>query len=504
MSRWKKIVELYSEGLNNINIKNDELFDKYGVYPNSINISKQCSCFIIKDIDKNLIVLDGNAYSDFSGNEICIAGKKVKVCKLSVCNSKIIRNIFSFTNPVSMKNHKISLGLGDRLGIASAGHIRLLKDKKVFPILAQQSIRELNLTKRTYENVLADVVWAVLQEGYKYGYGADGDHLKTIEEVKMALDCGYTMITLDCSEYINNDAASLSDDLLLQHYSKIESSEKKYWENKYLDKRFSINSSSIFLSRNKFYRAVLSYKDAIKFAAKIYNDLLKNYEREIDFEISIDETLTSTSPEEHYLFANELKDRNVKIQNLAPRFYGEFQKGIDYRGDINQFEKEFEIHCAIAEHFDYKISLHSGSDKFSIFPIVGLKTKQKFHVKTAGTNWLEALRVIAENNPDLFRKMYQFAIKKLPEAKTFYHIYTEVDMVPAIKTLDDNVLPNLLNIDESRQALHVTYGYLLCEKNNQNEYIFRDEFFDTMYEFEQEYYNTLEKHIGHHLESLGV
>ncbi len=73
----------------------------------------------------------------------------VKVCPLNVENSKVLRSIFAFTNPSSASGHDISMGLGDRLGLASAGHIRLIKDKNIFPILAQQSIRELNLTLRT-------------------------------------------------------------------------------------------------------------------------------------------------------------------------------------------------------------------------------------------------------------------------------------------------------------------------------------------------------------------
>jgi hypothetical protein len=81
-------------------------------------------------------------------------------------------------------------------GLSTPGHLRLIKGFKVRPVLAQQSIRELNLTGRNYPEVLADVVWAVFQEDYQVGFGADGDHLKTFEDIKMALNCGFTLLRI--------------------------------------------------------------------------------------------------------------------------------------------------------------------------------------------------------------------------------------------------------------------------------------------------------------------
>lgn len=187
---------------------------------------------------------------------------------------------------------------------------------------------------------------------------------------------------------------------------------------------------------------------------------------------------------------------------MAPRFCGEFQKGIDYRGDINQFTEELKVHFAISKHFRYKISVHSGSDKFSIFPIVGKVTGQKYHLKTAGTNWLESVRVISEKSPDLFRRMYKHALKRLPDAKQFYHIFTEPDMVPEIDGMNDVEIRELMNIEESRQIIHVTYGYLLCDKNDDGSYIFREEFFDTLNSLEDDYYQALINHVGHHIDCL--
>ena len=100
---------------------------------------------------------------------------------------------------------------------------------------------------------------------------------------------------------------------------------------------------------------------------------------------------------------------------MAPRFVGEFQKGIDYIGDLAEFEKQFAVHCAIARaRGGYKISIHSGSDKFSVYPAIGRHTGMRLHLKTAGTSWLQAVRVIARTNPPLFRRMLARAIAWFP------------------------------------------------------------------------------------------
>ncbi len=486
--------------------KSGEIQNKYNVYEESINLTDLCSCFMAFDEnDKFLIVTGGSYFDSFEGEIIVISGKKCKKCSLSNYNSKIIRDIFNFTNPVSIGDKKVSIGLGDRLGQASAGHLKLLKGKDVFPILAQQSIRELNLTGRTYDDVLSAAVWAVLQEGYREGFGADGDHLKTADEVNMALECGFTMITLDCSEYINNDIEGLAVEQVDDKYKQLDVNIRKYWEEKYKGKTFKLSGGTeILINVVELSAAVLIYSAAIDFAEEIFNNIIKTADVKVDFEISIDETLTPTNVIAHYIVASEFCDRGVDIQNMAPRFCGEFQKGIDYRGDFNQFTKEFSIHNAIAKNFGYRLSIHSGSDKFSVFPVIGRLTEGNFHIKTAGTNWLEAMRVIALEDTELFREMYRHSVKRLNDAKKYYHIYTERSMVPDENKYSDDHLENLLITEESRQALHVTYGYLLGDKDGNDRYLFRNRFFAVLHKYENTYYKCLEKHIGHHLEMLGL
>ena len=507
---WKnicsKLGDYKAESLAYIKQEAKTNIQEYGIYPDSINYHEGAWYFLARgSSEKNLIICGEDDYfNKFDGNTISVNGKPAKVCSLSNSNCDILRQVFPFTNPSNHKGKDITIGLGDRLGIASPGHIRVVKDKPVFPVLAQQSIRELNLTGRTYKDVLSAACWAVFQEGYTKGFGADGDHLKTFDEVKMALDNGFTMITLDCSEHINNEVSSYTDDEVEKKYSEIELIERKHLEATYLNKEFKLNDVTISFEPDDFKKIVLIYLKAIKYTLDIYNNVIKNCGRAIDFEMSIDETLTSTTPESHYFVASELIAGGVDITSLAPRFCGEFQKGIDYRGNIEQFTKEFDLHVKISQHFGYKVSVHSGSDKFSVFPIIGEKTNGKYHLKTAGTNWLEAARVIAAEDPSLYRKIHKFALEHLNEAKKYYHISANPSNIPNIDDLKDEELPALFDKDDSRQVIHITYGLILLEKGSAGNTLFRDKIYSTLYKYEEEYCNALEKHIGRHLRLLKV
>jgi hypothetical protein len=227
--------------------------------------------------------------------------------------------------------------------------------------------------------------------------------------------------------------------------------------------------------------------------------------RIVDFEISIDETPFSTSPANHLFFIIELGQRGIRIDALAPRFIGEFQKGIDYKGDLAEFRRQFYQHAMIAmDHGNYKISIHSGSDKFSVFPIMGELAGKGLHLKTAGTSWLEAMRLIAKRFPSLYREMHQYALSIFHEATRLYHVTTDLGKIPRIEGIKDRDLPKYLDQDDSRQLVHLTYGYLLNAKGPDGKHLFRDRFFQTLTDYEEEYWALLDKHIGKHLASLGL
>lgn len=493
---------------NKVNLQELGLSElKEWIYPNSIQEKEGTVLFMGKaDGVKSLYVINlghNSIINGFEGEDF-LDGKG-KICPLNSNNSKYLRELFPYTAPTSHKGQAVTVGLGDRLGLASPGHLHLAKEYDFFPVLAQQSIRELNLTGRSYEDVLDAASWAVFQEGYKDGFGADGDHLKTVQEVQYALDSGFTMITLDCSDHIDNGVYELGKKEINKRYLALPEEARKELEGRYLNTSFKIEDDfEISFEEDDFRKIVLIYLETINYTTYIYESLLKKLNDTVDFEMSIDETLYETSVNSHYFVASELKERGVKVRSLAPRFYGEFQKGIDYIGEISRFEESFKQHVQIADHFGYKISVHSGSDKFSVFPIVGKITKQHVHVKTAGTNWLEALRVIAEKDKSMFRELYEFGANHLKEAKKYYHIQTDVSDIISLEDIGDEEIPELLNNDEVRQILHVTYGLILQEKGEGGKSVFKDRIYSLLNVYEEDYYKGLYKHIGRHLEGLKV
>jgi hypothetical protein len=189
---------------------------------------------------------------------------------------------------------------------------------------------------------------------------------------------------------------------------------------------------------------------------------------------------------------------------MAPRFCGEFQKGVDYIGDLAQFEKEIKVHAAIARHFKYKLSIHSGSDKFTVFPSIGKATKNVFHVKTAGTSWLEAMRVVALGDPALYREIHKYGLEAFDEARKYYHVTTDLGKIPDVDKLSDRELPELFNQNDSRQLIHITYGLILNKKNADGSYAFKDRLFKFWKDHEEDYAGALAAHIGKHFTLLGV
>jgi hypothetical protein len=287
----------------------------------------------------------------------------------------------------------------------------------------------------------------------------------------------------------------MSDEQIDSLYKRDENLERFY-----CNKEHNIEGNILNISLINFKRIFLIYNSALEFAEDIYHRYIKG--KNIDFEISIDETDTSTTPEQHFIVANELNRRNVHIKTLAPRFMGEFQKGIDYIGDLDEFERDINFHAAIARHFGYKLSIHSGSDKFSIYPFIGRATQGVFHVKTSGTSWLEAMRIVAMVNPSLYREIHAFAINVFEEAKKYYHVTTDLTNIPVIKTINDEELPQLFKQKDLRQLIHITYGLILNAKNNEGSYRFKERLYSLWNQKKDLYSENLERHIGRHLELL--
>ena len=106
------------------------------------------------------------------------------------------------------------------------------------------------------------------------------------------------------------------------------------------------------------------------------------------------------------MVVSELQRLGMDFVSFAPRFVGRFEKGVEYIGDIDELQRDFEIPAEIARALGpYKLSLHSGSDKYSTYPLIAEATQGVVHLETAGTSWAEAFRVIANNDPDLMREV---------------------------------------------------------------------------------------------------
>jgi hypothetical protein len=465
-------------------------YQGFDAFEHSINKKGPSTVFMARDGGETVIIASGKN-PGFKGTKL--PGNKLKA-PLIHKNAEVLRKLFPFTAPSRVLKEERSFGVGDRLGIACPGHIKVFEKYDAFPVLAQQSIRELNLTNRTYEDVLDAATFAVFREGFKKHWGADGDHLKTPKDIKYALGLGFTMITLDCSDHIKTDVTDENAPALPKNYT-----------DKYLGKQFDIGEGvSLSFTEAELKKIAAVYGGAIAFAVEMYNKFLKKGKYNADFEISIDETSTPTTPLQHYFVARELTDAGVSFATMAPRFCGEFQKGIDYIGDLAQFEKEIKVHAVIARHFKYKLSIHSGSDKFSVFPSIGKETRRVFHVKTAGTNWLEAMRVVAVTDPSLYREVHKYALSAFDEARKYYHVTTDLKTIPDVDKLKDAELPGLFDDNNSRQLIHITYGLILNKKNDDGSFAYKDRLYKLWREKEDAYTQALIKHIGRHAELLGV
>ncbi len=411
------------------------------------------------------------------------------LCPLDAANAQALRQALPWTAPTTVGLKK-SIGCGDRLGLATPGHIRAVLDGDMFPVFAQQSIREMERSNRTPQNVMDDATWGVFQMNYQTGFGSDADHLKNTEAIDDCIAAGFVGFTLDPNEHVDN-AAHTDDPATLQR--KFDSLPWNELETTAADMKQTYIGSSPggSMDDEALLRATGKYSRAIAHVAKLARHIASHFNgQSYDLEVSVDETDTPTSPAEHYFIAAELKRLGVKYEGLAPRFIGDFEKGVDYIGNLDVFEQDFAAHAKIARELGpYKLSIHTGSDKFSIYPIIYKYTGQYVHLKTAGTSWLEALRVIAMHDIPLFRQILDFAIERYPIDRASYHVSGKLEKVPTNPT--DAELTDLFEQFDARQVLHVTFGSVLDT--------FREPIFTVLEEQAAAYEAVLKTHFDKHI-----
>jgi hypothetical protein len=407
---------------------------------------------------------------------------------------------------------KRSFGFGDRLGLATPGHLASARKFGFAPIFAQQSIREMQRTGRTPGEVMGAAKSALAAEGFTGPWGADADHLKTPEDVRRTAEAGFCFFTIDPSAHVSNDADRMSTTELTAAAAamvKDGTFDAPGWEGEYLSRDFELGGGLPPLRFNtvSLRRAAVKYGRAVAHSAAMARHIRDACAgRPFEIEVSVDETDSPTRPLEHLFYALELKRRDVRdVVSLAPRFVGEMEKGIDYRGDLVEFERMLRCHVAVARGYGpYKISVHSGSDKFAIYPTVGRVCGDLLHVKTAGTSYLEALRVVVRTDPALFGEIAAYSHGRFAEDRATYHISTtgsETAALPRTGSASELEGPYL---DErpGRQLLHVTFGSVLTQGRRANGQPFREAILDTLRRHDALHRELLVKHFDKHLRLL--
>lgn len=508
--------ELLSQNKNdNITIIKKLLdFGEIDIYPKSVQEYIDKIFFIAKTGSQKFLYIYFENPIDkiaakFEGSVITFNGSQkyyLKKCFQNSHNRKMLQTVFNFTKPTTL-GLVDSFGFGDRLGLANPAHLRALSGSGFKPIVAQQSIRELSRTHRTPAEVMDAAVWAVFQEGYEFGFGADADHLKTKADIDLMVKNGFTMFTFDPGAYVHNEADTIGDNeldeiVLNQNWQGLKANYDDYVV-EYVNKETKINEDYLIrANENNLKRAVIKYGDTLVHIKTMYDHLKNKYSTyKSEVEVSVDETESVTSPFEHYFIANELKRLGVKLISLAPRFIGEFEKGIDYKGDLDLFKEEYIKHISIAKYFGtYKLSLHSGSDKFSVYKVIGNLKLGVTHVKTAGTSYLEALKVVAVKDPQLFREILDYSRNLYDKEKKSYHVSADLNKVQPAKNYSVEDLIGLFNLDDARQILHVTFGKVLTDKNEKAELLFKDRIFKCLIENEELHYKFLIDHFRKHLD----
>ena len=490
-----------------------ELADLSGitVYSRSVAAKAARVYFLARrNTRKSLCILAREAPKEFQGEVVACAHGVLKLCPTNHHSASVLRATLPYTAPQCV-SEQATVGTGDRLGLATPGHIRAVRDSGLTPILAQQSIREMTRTERSPEQVMDDATWGVFEEGFRDGFGADADHLKSPDDIEQTLAAGFRMFTIDPGEYVDNaadhdDTGTLRSKLKDFPWDELKATERDC-RKMFAGRTFSVGlHMRCQVSEDGALRAIAKYGRAVAHTARLHRHLVSaSNGRRFELEMSVDETDSPTTVNEHLYVAHELKRLGVKVVSLAPRFVGDFEKGIDYKGDLSAFEESFVKHVEIAKNFGpYKISIHSGSDKFSIYPIAARHGGELVHVKTAGTSYLEALRTICEVDPALFREILAFALERYPDDKASYHVSARPEALPKPHELKDDKLNSMLEINDGRQLLHVTYGSVLTVRDAAGNYQFRDRIIEALRTHEDVHYDTVARHIRRHVEPFAT
>ena len=326
---------------------------------------------------------------------------------------------------------KYTIGVGDRFAHQAAAQLQACvklaeQGINVIPVW-NKSNREHSFIGSEPQSVYDAAEAAVAALGWDKGWHVDADHIN-MDTVDKYLGCS-DFFTIDVADFIGQTPeGDVVAGFVEKHPELIGSVTIEG-----IDAPFDISREYVEEVAGKYLRAVAE-------AGTIYRHIESNKD---DFiaEVSMDETDAPQTPPELLIILAALADEGVQLQTIAPKFTGRFNKGVDYVGDLPQFEKEFNDDLAVIAHAiakyglpaNLKLSVHSGSDKFSIYPIIGAairRTGAGVHVKTAGTTWLEELIGLAEAGGDgleLAKEIYAKALEKVDAMCEPYASVIDID-----------------------------------------------------------------------------
>jgi hypothetical protein len=328
---------------------------------------------------------------------------------------------------------KFSFGMGDRFAHQARAQLRACilaaeQGADITPVW-NKSNREHSIIGSRPPGVRAAAQKAVSELGWKKPFHVDADHIR-LETVDNFLDSS-DFFTIDVADSIAKAATGESILAFVQRHSELTGK----IEIPHISRPFEITRDEVIRVAGKYLRAVQD-------AGKIYRHIAQaKGEGHFITEVSMDETDSPQTPPELLIILAAMADEKIPLQTIAPKFTGRFNKGVDYAGDISQFEREFSEDLAVIAFAvqkyglpkNLKLSVHSGSDKFSIYEPIRHALKKfnaGLHLKTAGTTWLEELIGLAEAGGDalaLAKEIYGDALDHREELCAPYATVIDID-----------------------------------------------------------------------------
>ena len=328
---------------------------------------------------------------------------------------------------------KLSIGIGDRFAHQAAAQLRACamaaeSGVQIIPVW-NKSNREHTIIGSEPASTRAAAEAAVKALDWPHPFHVDADHIRLETVGRFIPHCDF--YTIDVADSIGKPAASEAVRAFVSRHPELAG---------------SILVPGIAgpfeLTQPDMERIAAKYLLAVQEAGTIYRHIAAaRTNAPFITEVSMDETDRPQTPPELLVILAAMADEQIPVQTVAPKFTGRFNKGVDYVGELAQFEKEFNDDLAVIAHAvqrydlpaNLKLSVHSGSDKFSLYPPIR-RVLARFgagvHLKTAGTTWLEELIGLAESGGDgleLAREIYGAALEKIDELCSPYESVIDID-----------------------------------------------------------------------------